>query len=123
MQFFVTLEEVARARLPANIRRAVTRSLRNMLDVHGDGYAPAEDGMVVLVEQSTIDEDARRLFGHTWAEAPLEGVSYDRETGTFLVVVLLNNQLAHSIIVPDMPWLSPAFRSHMTENLDGKGPP
>ena len=123
MQRFVNLEEVAQARLPANIRRAVTRSVRNMLNVYGDRYDPTEDGCVALVEQSSTDDHARQLFGHSWAEAPLEGVSYDRETRTFLAVVLLNNQLAHSIIVPDMPWLSPEFRANLMENLCGKGPP
>lgn len=123
MKCFVTLEAVAQARLPANIRRAVTRSMRNMLDAHGDRYDPAADGRVVLVDQSTTDEDAQELFSHTWADAPLEGVTYDRETRTFLAVMLLNNQLAHSIIVPDMPWLSSAFRANLLENLSEKERP
>ncbi|MBT1073488.1 hypothetical protein [Pelotalea chapellei] len=123
MKCFVTLEAVDQARLPANLRIAVTRSVRNMLDVHGDRYDPANDGSVVLVEQITTDEDALLLFGHMWSNAPLEAVTYDRETGTFLAVVLLNNQLAHSIIVPDMPWISPAFRVNLLENLCGKERP
>lgn len=123
MKRFVNMKEVAQARLPENIRRAVARSMRNILDVHGERYDPLEDGIVALVDQSTTDDDAQRLFGHTWEETPLEGVSYDRETGTFLAVVLLNNQLAHSVIVPDLPWLSPAFRSNLMENLCGKERP
>ncbi len=120
MKLFVSLESVAQALLPANVRRAVTQSVRNMLDVHGERYNPASDGSVVLMELTTTDEDANQLFGYSWADVPLEGVTYDRETGTFLAVVLLNNQLAYSIIVPDMPWLSPAFRANLITNLCGK---
>jgi len=98
----------------------VTRAVRNMLDVHGGRYDPAADGCVALVEQNSTDDHAQQLFGHPWAEAPLEGVTYDRETRTFLAVVLLNNQLAHSIIVPDLPWLSPELRANLMANLCGK---
>lgn len=123
MRRFVNMKEVAQAGLPENIRKAVARSVRNMLDVHGDRYDPASDGSVVLLEQSSTDEHAQKLFGYTWADAPLEGVIYDRETETFLTVVLLNNQLAHSIIIPDLPWLSSAFRANLLENLSEKERP
>jgi len=123
MQSFMSLLEVAAAQLPAGVEKVVTQMMQNMLDCHGEHYDPANDGLVVLIDDETTDDDGMRLFGHTWAEAPLEGVKYCRDSGTFLAVILLNNQLAHHVIVPDMPWLRPEFRDHLVENLVGKERP
>lgn len=122
MQHFTNLEAIVNAQLPNKIERALTRSMQNMLKVHGDRYDPSADGMVVLIDEATTNDDAMNLFGHPLAEAPLEWVTYDRDTDTFLAVVLLNNQLGHVLIVENMPWISESFRANLIENLCGEGP-
>lgn len=122
MQHFTNLEAIANAQLPNKIKRALSRSMKNMLKVHGDRYDPSADGMVVLIDEATTDDDAMNLFGHPLAEVPLEGVTYDRDTDTFLAVVLLNNQLGHVLIVENMPWVSEDFRANLMKNLCGAGP-
>lgn len=123
MQQFTDMATVARARLPTPIHKAVSKAVQTIVEVYGDNYDPDADGWVVLIDQSTTNADARELFGKNWNEAPLEGVSFDRDTGTFLGVVVLNNSLAHSIVIPDGNWLPAKFRAHLLENLIGEGPP
>lgn len=122
MKCFASMEEVARSRLQSNIESAVSRSMQNIVDTYGDRYDPSAHGRVILYELASSDEDAYRLFGHSWANAPLEATAYCRATKTFSAVILLNNELAHVCIFPDMPWLSPVLRAHLMEHLCGEGP-
>lgn len=123
MQQFTDMATVARARLPTPIHKAVTKAVQTIIEVYGADYDPDADGLVVLVDQATTNADARELCGKNWNEMPFEGVSYDRETGTFLGVIALSNSLAHSIIIPDSDWLPAKFRAHLLEHLHGEGPP
>jgi hypothetical protein len=123
MQQFTDMATVARARLPTPIHKAVTKAVQTIVEVYGDNYDANADGWVVLVDQSTTNADARELCGRCWNEMQFEGVSYDRETGTFLGVIALSNSLAHSIIIPDSDWLPAKFRAHLLEHLHGEGPP
>jgi hypothetical protein len=122
MQKFENLQMIEQAKLQENIKMAVTRSMQNMLDVHGDRYNASNDGCVIVFDQTTTDEHAQNLFGHTWSDAPIEAVTFDRKTKTFLAVIILNNQLAHVCIIPDMPWIPKTFRAYLIENLCGEGP-
>ena len=123
MLSFRTMTDVAQARIPPPLRELVSRLVRGYHATHGDRYDPEADGYVLLFEPGSTDDQARSVFGHTWADAPVEGVSYNKEYKVFLAIVMLNNQLAHTVIVPDQPWLPADFRSHLLENLCGEGPP
>lgn len=117
MLTFRSLFDVQNARLPPKIHQVAMRSMRNLLDVYGPDYDPEDDGWVVVVTRYTSDQDAMALFGRPWADARLEGVTRDQESGCFLTCVLCNNQFGYTIIVPDAPWLSPAFRALLVSEL------
>ncbi len=114
---FRSLEEAREARLPPHLEKIVADCLQNLMDAYGDDYDPEDCGYVVLYTRETTDEDALELFGRTWADALLEGASYDEESRCFLTCVLTNNQFGYTIVVPDAEWLDPAFRAKLADEL------
>ncbi|BCS55612.1 hypothetical protein [Geobacter sp. SVR] len=117
MLTFRSLTEVEQAQLTPKHRRAVTRAMRSLLDAYGNNYNPDDCGFVVLLNQHTTDADALKLMGRPWAEARLEGVSFDRETNCFFTVWLANNQYGLTFLVPNEVWLDPAFRALLLDEL------
>ena len=116
---FKSLDEVQEACLPPRIRKIVGSCIEDLLDAYGDDYDPEDDGYIVLYSRETTDRDARDLFGRTWTDACLEGVTFDEESHCFLTCVLCNNQFGYTIIVPDAEWLDPAFRAKLLSELVG----
>ena len=123
MLTFRSLTEVEQAQLTPKHRRAVTRAMRSLLDAFGDNYNPSDCGFVVLLNQHTTDTDALELMGRTWADARLEGVSFDSETNCFLTVWLANNQYGLTFLVPNEEWLDPAFRAVLLDEMGGDNVP
>lgn len=119
MLTFRSITEVDQAHLTPKHRRAVIRALRNLLDAYGDDYDPDDCGFVVLLNEQTTDADALELMGRPWAEARLEGVMFDTETGCYLTCWLANNQYGLTFIVPDEEWLDPTFRALLLDELGG----
>lgn len=123
MQTFRSLAEINQAKLPPKIHRAVTRAVRTFLDGYGDNYDPENCGFVVLLDPEATDADALKLMGRTWADARLEGASFDSETNCFLTCWLANNQYGLTFIVPDEEWLDPAFRALLLDEMGGVNVP
>lgn len=123
MQAFHSLAEIKQAELTPEIRRAVTRVMRNLLNAYGEDYDPDDCGYVVLIDHTTTNTHAVELMGRQWHEARLEGVTFSQDTGCFATCVLCNNQFGFSIIVPDEPWLDPRFREALMADLLGKERP
>ncbi len=121
MLTFRSMAEIQKARLPPRVTEVLTLVMRGLLQAYGADYSPDDDGYIVLVTPQTSDDDAIELMGRPWAEARLEGVSYDQKNRCFLSCVLFNNQFGLSIIVPDEKWLSPEFRVTLLEELGDKG--
>lgn len=111
--------ELTKARLPPNVRHAARCTLQNIIDAYGTDYP--DDNYVVIIDQTTTDLDAMSLFGRTWCDALLEGISYQRETRCFLTCVLFNNESGVSVIVPDAAWLNPEFRAKLIKEMGGGG--
>ena len=116
MQQFTTIPQVQQARLPPVLRKIVFRSLLALIEAYEE-YDPEDDGHVVLVDHTTTDAHAVELFGVPWREARLEGVIYDAEARAFETCVLFNNHFGITVIVPDRPWLDPAFRAKLVNEL------
>jgi len=123
MLAFRSLTDVEQARLTPKLRHAVIRALRSLLDAYGENYDPDDCGFVVLLNQHTTDADALKLMGRPWAEARLEGVTFDKETNCFLTVWLANNQYGLTFLVPNEEWLDPAFRALLLEEKGGADAP
>lgn len=123
MLTFRSLADSEQAHLPPKLRRAVIRAMRTLLDAYGSTFTPDDCGCVVLVTKETTDADALALFGRPWPDIRLEGVTLDRETGCFLTCVLFDNQRGHTILVPNEPWLNPAFRAALVAELGGSHEP
>lgn len=121
MQTFRSLEEVTQAQLPPKTRRAVTRAMRSLLDAYGADYDPDDCGYVVFVDKNTTDSQAVELFGLTWPEARLEGVTYDKETECFLTCILCNNQFGYTIIV-NRDSVPQGFQEVLTAEIPGGEP-
>ncbi len=117
MLTFRSLDEIAPVSLPPPVHRAVFQAMKALLDAYGEDYDPDDCGYVVLVDATTTDGHALELMGRPWTDALLEGVIFDAETNCFLTCVLFNNQFGLSIVVPDEPWLDPAFRGKLREEL------
>ncbi len=109
--------DLNKARLPPNVRHAARSALHNIITAYGTDYP--DDNYVVVIDRTTTDLDALSLFGRTWSAAVLEGVGYQRETRCFLTCILFNNESGVSIIVPDAPWLDPAFRAKLVREMGG----
>lgn len=118
MQSFRSLSDVEHARLPPNIRSAVTRAVRNLLAAYPD-YDPDDDGYVVLVDRTTTDRHAVELFGVPWVEVRLEGVNYQHDDQVFESCNLANNHYGLTIVVPDLLWLDPRFRAKLVAEMGG----
>lgn len=123
MLAFRSLTEVEQAHLTPKHRRAVIRALRSLLVAYGDNYNPDNCGFVVLLSQHTTDADALELMDRAWAEARLEGVTFDKETNCFLTVWLANNQYGLTFLVPNEEWLDPAFRALLLAEMGGTDAP
>jgi hypothetical protein len=118
MKTLRTLEDLERAHLPGNVF-PVARDLLAQLIAdyaeHGHAFNPDEDGHIVLIEEWDADDDIRAALGAGLLDAVLEGCVYER--GCFVACVLFNNQFGVSIVVEDAPWLDPAVRERLMQNL------
>ena len=118
MHSFRSLSDVEHARLPPNIRSAVTRAVHNLLAAYPD-YDPDDDGYVVLVDRTTTDHHAVELFGVPWVDVRLEGVIYQHDDHVFESCNLANNHYGLTIVVPDLLWLDPRFRAKLVAEMGG----
>ena len=119
MKVFRNLEEVARARLPDALSQAVTAVMQTLLEAYaecGAPFDPEADGYTVLVERGDTEASVREAIGgYALLDAPFEGAVLER--GCFVTCVLLNNQFGVSVVIPDAPWLDPAVRARLMDNL------
>lgn len=118
MKILRTIEDIERARLPGNVLPVVRDLLTNLIAdyaKHGHAFNPEEDGHIVLIEEGDADGDIRAALGAGLLDAVLEGCVYDR--GFFVTCVLFNNQFGVSVVVEDAPWLDPAARRRLVQNL------
>lgn len=119
MKEFRSIEDVEAAGLSCDISAVVRSTLTDLMEacaVCGEKYNPESDGYAVLVEPGDTDDAIRTsLGGHTLKDALFEGCIH---TGAcFLTCVLFNNQFGVSIVIPDQPWLDPAVRARLEDNL------
>lgn len=112
-----SLTDLTKARLPPNVRNAARYALQSIIDAYGTDYP--DDNYVAIIDQTSTDLDAMSLFGRTWCDALLEGVSYQRETRCFLTCVLFNNESGVSLVIPDATWLNPVFRAKLVHEMGG----
>lgn len=117
MLSFRSLADVEQANLPPRACRAVTRAVHTLFQAH-PSYDPEADGFVVLVTPDTTPWHALELFGRPWHEAPIEGATVDRETGHYVLTILLNNQFVLTLLAPNEPWIDPGFRAQIEDAMD-----
>ena len=116
MQHFTSIPQVQQARLPPELKKITFRALLTLIEAYEE-YDPVDDGYVILVDHTTTDAHAVELFGVPWTDARLEGVIYDAEARVFETCVLFNNHYGITVIVPDRPWLDPAFRAKLVNEM------
>lgn len=116
MLSFRSMGEVRNAHLFPRLKNVLFNCIKALIEAYGDDFDP-DDNYVVLYTRDTTDEDALSLFGTTWQNACLEGVSLDKESNSFLTCVLFNNDSGVTIVIPDAPWLAPAFRAKLLNEL------
>lgn len=111
--------DLKRSRLPENLHRAVSEVLANIQDAHGEAYNPENDGHIIVITPNDNDVSLAERLGSPYQDSMFEGISYDRDTRTWHVVYLLNNQCAMSLIISDAEWLDPVIRQRICreENL------
>ena len=111
--------DLKRSRLPQNLHRAVTEVLANIQDAYGETYNPDDDGHIIVITPTDNDISLAEKLGSRYQESMFEGISYNRDTRTWHVVYLLNNQCAMSLIIPDDEQLDPGIRRRLLreENL------
>ena len=79
-------------------------------------YNPQEDGTVVYIEITDGPADWTAFFGCALEDVLWEGVT--REPGCFVGVVLCNNQLGWTVVIPDDPaQLPPAVYQSLLDNV------
>jgi hypothetical protein len=118
MKVFRTIEDVERARLPGDLHAVVHGLLSSIIAEYARGgctFNPDEDGHVLLIEEGDSDDAVRAALGATLLDAVLEGCTY--ESRTFVGCVQFNNQFIISVLVEDAPWLNPAARARLVQNL------
>jgi hypothetical protein len=109
--------DLNRARLPTDLHTYTSKLLNNLLSVHGPGYSPDEDGYIVVVTPTDTDASLSEQLGSRWQESLLEGISYNKDTVTWHIVYLHNNQYTMSVIVTDAAWLDPAIRKRIEQYM------
>ena len=121
MRFFKSMDAVRDARdlspRVAGCLRKVVANLEKCLSSPERPWTPDDDGFAVLVEPTDSHADWERQFGAPPDRIGLECVTYDREHGCFVAIWAANNQFVQSLIVPDEPWLDPAGRLHLLDNM------
>jgi len=110
--------DLKRSRLPENLYRAVSKVLANIQDVLGETYNPDNDGHIIVITPTDNDISLAERLGSRYQDSMFEGVSYNRDTRTWHVVYLLNNQCTMSLIISDDERLDPKIRQrlHREEN-------
>ncbi len=105
--------DLKRSRLPENLYRAVSEVLVTIQDTHGETYSPDDDGYVIVITPTDKDVSLAERLGSRYQDSMFEGVSYNRDTRTWHVIYLHNNQCAMSLIISDAEWLDPCIRQRI----------
>ena len=113
--------DLKRSRLPENLHRAVSRVLADVLEAHGGAYKPQDDGFIYVLTPGDTDAYLSERLGGRYRDSMFEGVSYNRDTRTWHVVYLLNNQCAMSLIILDAEWLDQDIRQRIRRQMDAEG--
>ena len=117
MKEFRSLEDVERVELPEEVAGVVRGVLANVEAFSSQIASQARNDVeAILIEAGDTDDAIRAVLGgHTLLDATLEGCV---RVGTcFLTCVLFNNEYGISIVVHDAPWLDPAVRARLEDNL------
>jgi hypothetical protein len=119
MKAFKSLGDVDRARLPPNVAACVRNTVKTLtrnLTMPGHQYIPDEDGYAVLIEGVGDLQERPGTFGGPLEKVGWEGVFFDH--GCFVGILLCNNEFGLNVVVPaDAPWLAPAARQHLIDNM------
>lgn len=108
--------DLKRSRLPEKLQHAVSEVLANIQDAYGETYNPDDDGHIIIITPTDNDISLAEKLGSHYQESMFEGISYNRDTRTWHVVYLLNNQCAMSLIISDDERLDPGIRQHQLKS-------
>lgn len=92
---------------------------RLIVDYEAEGWThdPDADGWICLIEREDLDRPLNEIWDDwTLFDIPWEGITKDGDH--YIAVFLANNQFGLAFVIPDAPWLTPAFRNMIEENLD-----
>ncbi len=103
--------DLTNSRLPENLHRVVSRILTDLLD--GGTYNPDDDGFIIVITPSDSDAYLSDRLGKRYQDSMFEGITYDRESRTWHVVYLQNNQYTMSLVISNAEWLDQGIRQRI----------
>jgi hypothetical protein len=114
-------DDLKRSRLPEPLHRAVSKVLAAIVVAHGTKYDPDSDGYIIVVTPSDTDASLSKRLGWKWQESIFEGLGYSRDTRSWTLLYLRDNQCAMSVVVQDADWLDPAIRDRIRREAEPGG--
>jgi hypothetical protein len=115
MKIFDSFKDIDNG-LPISTQLVAAKLLCGLIEacLEGNGiYDPDEDGRVVLIEETDIEEMIEEVLGSSIEDALFEPGFVER--GFFITCILENDEQGVTVMIPDGEWLGPKAREALME--------